>query len=203
MGDEVLDVGVIDRDLAKLALTKEICTGVTNVGDGNRRASVVENCERRDGRAHTVLSRCRRCSVEDRDVCCGDEFRQVLYTSNLPRLSYLGRPRTRERAGDFACIVSTHTVGDDEESVARVRGVLVLRAEVPGIGRRAEPRGKVQVLGTLESNGHRTEHDDIAMAQRDRVDNGRPVDGGAVCAAFVSEPPFAAATRDFGVDSTD
>ena len=140
-GDELLHEGVIDRDLAEPAVAQHVAAGVADVDDAERFAvvRVGDDGDRGDGRAHPGLVGVGDRALVDVGVGVVDRLHQIVERALRlgARGQLLAEVRHRHLARDLAGEVAAHAVGDDEQARTGEHVVLVLRPELPGVGRRA------------------------------------------------------------------
>ncbi len=158
--DEGLDVGVVAGDLREDALAQQVRPRVADVQHGHARRRTAEPGERGERGAHPGELGVRGDDVGDalagEDDGVGEPLERlgVVETGGL-HLRHRGDGRRR---GELAGGVPAHAVGDDDELVAGVPGVLVAGAHEPD----------VRARGGAQDQRHRA----ITSAARGRC--GRP-----------------------------
>ncbi len=132
LGDELLHVAVVDRDLAETLVTQEIGARVADVGESEDlfAEGVSHDRERGDGGAHAVRVGVADRLVEDLVVGGadgGDDFVDGVFCVVGEQFAHAF---DSESAGDLAGLVAAHAVGDDEQACRRRGGGLRSAARI-------------------------------------------------------------------------
>ena len=129
--DQRLDQRVVPGDLEQLAVAQQVGAGVADVAQRHV-AALPEHRGQRG--AHALDRRVGHAHLVQRDVRLGDRLGQRVEQVAGGLVVQGGERGDGDRAGDLACRMPAHPVGDGEQAGARVGGVLVAFAEEADVG---------------------------------------------------------------------